>query len=88
MTHATVQHSSPHPAVSVSGSIKLGQFLKLAGLVEDGAEARIAIQSGDVTVNGAIETRRGHHLADGDVVVVDHPADQVGAAVKQLGPGQ
>ena len=88
MTHATVQHSSPHPAVSVSGSIKLGQFLKLACLVEDGAEARIAIQSGDVTVNGAIETRRGHHLADGDVVVVDHPADQVGAAVKQLGPGQ
>mgnify|MGYP000966692690 CR=1 FL=1 len=68
--------------------IRLGQFLKLANLVEDGAQARIAIQSGDVTVNGAIETRRGHHLADGDVVVVDHPADQVGAAVKQLGPGQ
>ena len=88
MTHATVQHSSPHPAVSVSGSIRLGQFLKLAGLVEDGAEARIAIQSGDVTVNGVVETRRGHHLAGGDVVVVDHPAGQVGAAVEQLGPGQ
>ena len=78
----------PAPPVPVRGRIKLGQFLKLAGLVEDGAQARIAIQSGDVTVNGAIETRRGHHLADGDVVVVDHPADQVGAAVKQLGPGQ
>ena len=88
MTHATSPNTSRYPNVSVSGSIKLGQFLKLAGLVEDGAEARIAIQSGDVTVNGAIETRRGHHLADGDVVVVDHPADQVGAAVKQLGPGQ
>ena len=88
MTHATVQHSSPHPAVSVSGSIKLGQFLKLAGLVEDGAEARIAIQSGDVTVNGVVETRRGHHLTGGDVVVVDHPAGQVGAAVEQLGPRQ
>ena len=88
MTHATVQHSSPHPAVSVSGSIKLGQFLKLAGLVEDGAEARIAIQSGDVTVNGATETRRGHHLSDGDTVVVDHPAGRLGAVVEQLGSGE
>ena len=85
MTHATVQHSSPHPAVSVSGSIRLGQFLKLAGLVEDGAEARIAIQSGDVTVNGATETRRGHHLSDGDVVVVDHPTGRLCAVVDQLG---
>ena len=88
MTHVTSQRASRYPVVSVAGSIRLGQFLKLAGLVEDGAQARIAIQSGDVTVNGAIETRRGHHLADGDVVVVDHPAGQVGAAVEQLGPGQ
>ena len=88
MTYATPQDASRYSAVSVSGSIKLGQFLKLAGLVEDGAQARIAIQSGDVTVNGVVETRRGHHLAGGDVVVVDHPAGQVGAAVEQLGPGQ
>ena len=88
MTHATSQRGSQYPVVSVSGSIRLGQFLKLAGLVEDGAQARIAIQSGDVTVNGVVETRRGHHLTGGDVVVVDHPAGRVGAAVKQLGPGQ
>ena len=88
MTHATSQRGSQYPVVSVSGSIRLGQFLKLAGLVEDGAQARIAVQSGDVTVNGAVETRRGHHQVDGDVVVVDHPAGRVGAAVKQLGPGQ
>ena len=56
MTYAASQYST----VSVTGDIKLGQFLKLAGLVEDGAEARIAIQSGDVTVNGILETRRGH----------------------------
>ena len=86
MTHATSPNTSRYPNVSVSGSIKLGQFLKLAGLVEDGAEARIAIQSGDVTVNGATEMRRGHHLSGGDVVVVDHPAGQVGATVEQLGP--
>lgn len=69
------------PAVHVRGEIKLGQFLKLAGLVEDGAEARIAVQSGDVTVNGEVETRRGHHLADGDVVLVDLPAGPRGAVV-------
>lgn len=88
MTHATSQRPSRYPLISVSGSIRLGQFLKLASLVEDGAQARIAIQSGDVTVNGVVETRRGHHLTGGDVVVVDHPAGQVGAAVEQLGPGQ
>ena len=86
MTHATSPNTSRYPNVSVSGSIRLGQFLKLAGLVEDGAEARIAIQSGDVTVNGATEMRRGHHLSGGDVVVVDHPAGQVGAVVEQTGP--
>ena len=86
MTHATPPNTSRYPNVSVSGSIKLGQFLKLAGLVEDGAEARIAIQSGDVMVNGATEMRRGHHLSGGDVVVVDHPAGQVGAVVEQMGP--
>lgn len=86
MTHATSSNTSRYPNVSVSGSIKLGQFLKLAGLVEDGAEARIAIQSGDVMVNGATEMRRGHHLSGGDVVVVDHPAGQVGAVVEQMGP--
>ena len=86
MTHATSPNTSRYLNVSVSGSIKLGQFLKLAGLVEDGAEARIAIQSGDVTVNGATEMRRGHPLSGGDVVVVDHPAGQVGAVVEQTGP--
>lgn len=65
----------------MTGQIKLGQFLKLAGLVEDGAEARIAIQSGDVAVNGQVETRRGHHLDAGDVVEVTLPAGTAGAVV-------
>ncbi|MGK2349339.1 RNA-binding S4 domain-containing protein [Actinomyces sp. W5033] len=72
----------PHPVIDVRGEIKLGQFLKLAGLVEDGAEARVAVQSGDVLVNGEPETRRGHRLADGDVVVVDLPAGEAGAVVR------
>lgn len=73
----------PYSTVPVRGQIKLGQFLKLAGLVEDGAEARVAIQSGDVTVNGQVDTRRGHALDDGDLVVVNLPSGAVGAVVKQ-----
>ena len=73
----------PYSTVPVRGRIKLGQFLKLAGLVEDGAEARVAIQSGDVTVNGQVDARRGHALDDGDLVVVNLPAGAVGAVVKQ-----
>lgn len=74
--------SGRYPSVSVRGRIRLGQFLKLAGLVEDGAEARIAVQCGDVTVNGETETRRGHVLADGDVVVADLPTGAAGAVVE------
>ena len=39
--------------------IKLGQALKLAGLVSSGVEAKIMIQDGEVTVNGSVETQRG-----------------------------
>ena len=61
--------------------VTLGQFLKLANLVEDGAEARILIQSGDVTVNGEVETRRGTALKPGDVVLVNLPEGTNGAQV-------
>lgn len=48
--------------------IKLGQALKAAGFVEDGVEAKIEIQDGNVLVNGEVDTRRGRKLYDGDVV--------------------
>jgi ribosome-associated protein len=51
-------------------SIRLGQFLKLANLVESGAEAKPLIASGMVSVNGEVETRRGRQLAQGDVVTL------------------
>ena len=51
-------------------SIRLGQFLKLANLVESGAEARPLIADGAVRVNGEVETRRGRQLVKGDVVTV------------------
>ena len=48
--------------------IKLGQALKLAGLVDSGVDAKFAIQDGLVKVNGAVEVQRGKKLVSGDVV--------------------
>ena len=48
--------------------IKLGQLLKATGMVESGVEAKIVIQDGEVTLNGAVETQRGKKVAAGDVV--------------------
>jgi ribosome-associated protein len=48
--------------------IKLGQALKLSGLVESGVDAKIVVQEGLVHVNGSICTMRGKKLVDGDVV--------------------
>lgn len=48
--------------------IKLGQALKLAGLAGSGVDAKIAIQDGQVRVNGRVETQRGKKLVDGDEV--------------------
>lgn len=50
--------------------IKLGQALKLAGLVESGVEGKILIEDGEVQVNGETETRRGKKLRDGDQVTL------------------
>ncbi|MCB7137799.1 RNA-binding S4 domain-containing protein [Cellulosimicrobium marinum] len=61
--------------------IRLGQFLKLAGLAESGAEARELVAEGEVRVNGEIDTRRGRQLRRGDVVTVDHPAGTQAASV-------
>jgi ribosome-associated protein len=49
-------------------SIKLGQALKLSGVVESGSDAKEAIQEGHVKVNHIIETRRGKQLQTGDVI--------------------
>ena len=46
--------------------IKLCQAMKLAGLVDSGAEAKEVIQNGQVKVNGQTETQRGKKLHPGD----------------------
>ena len=51
-------------------SIRLGQFLKLANLVESGAEAKPVIADGAVLVNGEVELRRGRQLVKGDEVTL------------------
>ena len=57
--------------VEVSGgTIRLGQFLQLAGLVDTGADAKQLIAEGSAMVNGEPELRRGRQLRDGDVVEV------------------
>ena len=51
-------------------SIRLGQLLKLADLVDDGSEAKEVLLQGLVQVNGEVETRRGRQLVPGDTVTV------------------
>jgi len=76
--------SSPRDARPVEISddvIRLGQFLKLAGLAESGAEARELVTEGEVRVNGEVDTRRGRQLHRGDVVSVDRPQGSESATV-------
>ena len=48
--------------------IRLGQLLKVAGVVDSGAAAKELLGAGEVKVNGSSETRRGRQLHRGDVV--------------------
>ncbi|AKE87967.1 MULTISPECIES: RNA-binding S4 domain-containing protein [Rhodococcus] len=60
-------------------SIRLGQFLKLASLIESGAEAKEVIAEGLVSVNGEVEVRRGRQLHVGDIVEIGAAAARVTA---------
>lgn len=51
--------------------IKLGQALKLAGLVGSGVDAKVEIQEGSVKVNGVVEVQRGKKIRPGDVIEYD-----------------
>lgn len=65
-------------------TIRLGQLLKLAGLVGSGSEVKALLADTPASVNGETETRRGRQLHDGDAVrigehelrVLATPADQ------------
>ena len=57
--------------------IKLGQAMKLAGLVGSGVGAKIVITDGEVKVNGETEIRRGRKLYQDDVFEYDGNAIKV-----------
>ena len=59
-------------------SIRLGQLLKLADLVDDGSEAKEVLLRGLVQVNGEVETRRGRQLVPGDTVTIGDRSVVVG----------
>ncbi|GMM97278.1 RNA-binding S4 domain-containing protein [Microbacterium sp. MTN4-26] len=48
--------------------IRLGQFVKFAGLLDSGGDVKEAIIDGFVTVNGDVDRRRGRQLQVGDIV--------------------
>jgi ribosome-associated protein len=55
--------------VPIRGSmIRLGQLLKLAGVIDSGAEVKAFLSTEPVFVNGESEQRRGRQLHPGDTV--------------------
>lgn len=51
-------------------SIRLGQLLKLAGVVDSGSEVKALLAQQPALVNGQPEDRRGRQLSVGDSVVI------------------
>ena len=64
--------SAPIDDIPIGGDvIRLGQFLKFAGLLDSGGNVKEAIIDGYVTVNGEVDRRRGRQLQLGDVVTFE-----------------
>ncbi len=62
--------------------IRLGQLLKLAGLIDSTGEAKAFLATTPVTVNDEPEDRRGRQLHPGDEVRAGDDALQVVAAAR------
>lgn len=62
-------NSDPIDDIHIGGEvIRLGSFLKFAGLLDSGGNSKEAIIDGYVSVNSETERRRGRQLHDGDIV--------------------
>ncbi len=72
--------SAPRDVPIREDSIRLGQFLKLADLIDNGADVKPLMIQGLVAVNGEVETRRGRQLTPGDVVTLGDAAVRVASA--------
>lgn len=73
-----VGHDGGVNTIEVEGTIRLGQFLQLAQLADSGAHARKLVATGEVSVNGEVDLRRGRQLHPGDVVTVGRTSISVG----------
>ncbi|RXZ46282.1 RNA-binding S4 domain-containing protein [Agromyces binzhouensis] len=63
---------APIEDVPIGGEgIRLGQFLKFAGLLDSGGDVKEAVTGGHVAVNGEVDRRRGRQLVLGDIVGFD-----------------
>jgi len=51
-----------------SEPVELHKILKFEGMVPSGGVAKMAIESGDVLVNGEVETRKRKKMMAGDVI--------------------
>ena len=51
-----------------SEPVELHKILKFEGMVPSGGVAKMAIESGDVLVNGVVETRKRKKMMAGDVI--------------------
>lgn len=67
--HSGMTNPAPIDDVPIGGEvIRLGQFLKFAGLLDSGGNVKEAIINGYVAVNGEVDRRRGRQLQVGDIV--------------------
>jgi len=74
----TDEHTTPTPGAALEipirdDVIRLGQLLKLAGVVDSGTDARDLLDDGAVRVDGQPEARRGRQLGRGALVEIDLP---------------
>ena len=65
-------------------TIRLGQLLKLAGVVDDGASARTLIEDGAVSVDGEVDRRRGRQIHRGSTVTLADTTIQVSGQDSEL----
>ena len=64
--------SAEHLDIAISTeTIRLGQLLKLANVIDSGSDAKLLLAEGGVSVNGETEVRRGRQLRVGDVMQLD-----------------
>lgn len=69
----TQEHATTTEVPIRDETIRLGQLLKLAGVVDDGTDAKFLLADEAVRVNGKVDERRGRQVRRGDTVEVSLP---------------